>query len=86
MKSNARWGATSMMQPLWISKDPCIIEEKGKLIKWEGGGVGVSAPDFEGLKIISAGKDGGREGVFFFLNKMFYFHFKNLHYYYYFYN
>ena len=38
-------------------------EEKGKLIKWEGGGVGVGAPGFEGLKIISARKDGGREGV-----------------------
>ena len=43
-----------MMQPLWISKDPCITEEKGKLIKWEGGGVGVCAPGFEGLKIVSA--------------------------------
>ena len=51
------------MQPLWISKDPCITEEKGKLIKWEGGGVGVCAPGFDGLKIISVGKDGGREGV-----------------------
>ena len=29
-----------MMQPLCISKDPCITEEKGKLIRWEGGGVG----------------------------------------------
>ena len=36
-------GRTRMMQPLWISKDPCITEEKGKLIKWEGGGVGVCA-------------------------------------------
>ena len=26
-------GRTSKMQPLWISKDPCITEEKGKLIK-----------------------------------------------------
>ena len=42
-----------MMQPLWISKDPCITEEKGK-----GGGVGVCATGFETLKIISAGKDG----------------------------
>ena len=25
-------GRTRMMQPLWISKDPCITEEKGKLI------------------------------------------------------
>ena len=41
----------------------CITEEKGKLIKWEGGGVGVCAAGFEGLKIISAGKDAGREGV-----------------------
>ena len=49
------------MQPLWISKDPCITEEKGKLIKWEGGGGGVCASGFEGLK--SAGKDGGRERV-----------------------
>ena len=32
-------GRTRMMQPLCISKDPCITEEKGKLIKWEGGGV-----------------------------------------------
>ena len=52
MKSNAR----SKMQPLWISKDPCITEENGKLIKKEGGG-------FEGLKIISTGKDGGRVGI-----------------------
>ena len=35
-----------MMQPLCISKDPCITEEKGKLIKGEGGGVGVCAPGF----------------------------------------
>ena len=35
-----------MMQPLWISKDPCITEEKGKLIKCEGGGVGVCEPGF----------------------------------------
>ena len=26
-------GRTRMMQPLLISKDPCITEEKGKLIK-----------------------------------------------------
>ena len=49
------------MQPLWISKDPCITEEKGKLIKWEG--VGVCALGFEGLKIISGGKDRGQERV-----------------------
>ena len=35
-----------MMQPLCISKDPCITEEKGKLIKWGGGGVGVCEPEF----------------------------------------
>ena len=29
---------TSKMQPLWISKDPCISEEKGKLIKRDGDG------------------------------------------------
>ena len=34
------------MQPLFISKGPCITEEKGKLIKWEGGGVGVCEPGF----------------------------------------
>ena len=39
-------GRTRMMQPLWISKDPCITEEKGKLIKWEGGGVGFCEPGF----------------------------------------
>ena len=39
-------GRTRMMQPLWISKDPCITEKKGKLIKWEGGGVGVCEPGF----------------------------------------
>ena len=39
-------GRTGMMQPLWISKNPCITEEKGKLIKWEGGGVGVCEPGF----------------------------------------
>ena len=54
---------TSKMQPLWISKGPSITEEKGNLIKREGGGVGVCAPGFEGLKIIRAGKGGGREGV-----------------------
>ena len=54
MKSNARRGRTSKMQPLCISKDPCITEEKRKLINWEGGGVGVCAPGFEGLKIINA--------------------------------
>ena len=52
-----------MIQPLSISKELCITEEKGKLIKWEGGGVGVCALGFEGLKIISAGKDRDREGV-----------------------
>ena len=41
MKSNARRGA-----PEWISKDPCITEKKGKLIKWEGGGVGICEPGF----------------------------------------
>ena len=56
-------GRTGKMQSLWISKDPCITEEKGKMIKWVCGGVGVCAPGFEGLKIIRAGKDGGREGV-----------------------
>ena len=25
----------------WFSKDLCITEKKGKLIKWEGGGVGL---------------------------------------------
>ena len=34
-------GRTSKMQLLWISKDPCITEEKGKLIKREDGGVDV---------------------------------------------
>ena len=29
-------GRTRMMQPLSIANDPCITEEKGKLIKWEG--------------------------------------------------
>ena len=51
-----------MMQPLCISKDPCLTEEKGKLIKWEGGGVGACEPGFDGLKIVSAWKDGSREG------------------------
>ena len=45
IQSNARRG-TSKMQTLWISKDPCITEEKGKLIKCEGGGVGVCALGF----------------------------------------
>ena len=35
---------TIKMQPLWISKDPWITEEKGKLINWESGGVCVCAP------------------------------------------
>ena len=39
-------GRTRMMQPLCISKEPCITEEKGKLIKLEGGGVGVCEPGF----------------------------------------
>ena len=39
-------GRRSKMQPLWISKGPCISEEKGKLIKGEGGGVGACAPGF----------------------------------------
>ena len=43
-----------MMHPLWISKDTCITEEKGKLIKWEGGGIGVCAPD---LKLIRGGRE-----------------------------
>ena len=51
------------MQPLWISKDPCITEEKGKLIKWEGGGVGVCAVRIWRFEDLSAGKDGGRERV-----------------------
>ena len=52
-----------MMQPLCISKYTCITEEKRKLIKWEGGGVGFCEPGFEGLKIVSARKDGGRKRV-----------------------
>ena len=63
MQIECKKGRTSKMQPLWISKDPCITEEKGKLIKWGGGCVGVYAPGFESLKIISAGKVGGRERV-----------------------
>ena len=39
-------GRASIMQPLWISKDLCITEEKGKLIKWEGGCVSVCALGF----------------------------------------
>ena len=43
---------------------PVHYRREGKFIKWEGGGVGVFVrPGFEGLKIISARKDGGREGV-----------------------
>ena len=63
MQIECKKGRTSKMQPLWISKDPCITEEKGKLIKLKVGGVGVCAPGFEGLKIISAGKDGVWERV-----------------------
>ena len=49
-----------MMQPLCISKDPCITEEKEKLIRWEGGGVGFCEPGFWRFEeIISARKDGG---------------------------
>ena len=51
------------MQPLWISKDPCITEEKGKLINRKGGSVGVYAPGFGGLKAISVRKDRGRKRV-----------------------
>ena len=32
--------------PMYLSKDPCITEEKGKLIEGEGGGVGVCEPGF----------------------------------------
>ena len=42
MQSNPR-RRTNKMQLLWISKDHCITKEKGKLIKWEGGSVGVCA-------------------------------------------
>ena len=34
------------IQPLWISKDPYITEEKGKLFKWEDGCVNVCASVF----------------------------------------
>ena len=34
------------MQPLWISKDPWIAEEKGKLIERKGGDVGACPPGF----------------------------------------
>ena len=52
-------GRTTKMQPPWISKDPCITEEKGKRMEAQ---VFVH-PRFEGLKIISAGKDGAWERV-----------------------
>ena len=39
-------GGTRDMQPLWISKDPCITEEKEKLIKRKDGGLGVCMPGF----------------------------------------
>ena len=61
MQSIARRGAPVRCSPYGSRKTPVL--PKGKLIKWKGGGVGVCAPGFEGLKIISAGKDGGREGV-----------------------
>ena len=48
------------MQTLWISKDPCISEEKDKLIKRKGGGASVC---LEGLQVINVEKDGGRERV-----------------------
>ena len=39
-------GRTRKIQPLWISKDLCITEEKGNLIKWKGWCVGVCAHGF----------------------------------------
>ena len=51
------------MQPQWIPKDPCITEEKGKLIKWEGGGVGVCAPEFWRFEDYKCWKNGGWERV-----------------------
>ena len=56
-----------MMQPLWISKDPCITEEKGKMFKWEGGGVGVWEPGFwrfEDCKYSLGKMEAGREFQF----------------------
>ena len=55
-------GRTRMMQPLWISKDPCITEEKGKLIKWQGGGAGFCEPGFsrfEDCKCLEIRRQGG---------------------------
>ena len=64
MQSNASAGWTSKMQPVWISKDPYITEEKGKLIKWEGGGIGVCALGFWRFEDFKwYGNDGGRERV-----------------------
>ena len=37
---------TKKMQSLWISKDPRITEEKGRMIKRKGGGVRISAFGF----------------------------------------
>ena len=54
-------GRTSNKQPLWISKDPCISEEKGNLIKWEGGGVFVH-PVLRDWSLLLLGKmEVGRE-------------------------
>ena len=47
----------------WISKDPWITEEKGKLINRKGGGVGVCAPSFQDLKVIGIRKNRGRKRV-----------------------
>ena len=48
---------------MYLERSFCITDEKGKLFKGEGGGVGVVNPGFEGLKIVSGWKDGGGEGV-----------------------
>ena len=43
-------GRTKKMQPIWISKGPCITKEKDKLIKRKDGGVSVCAPGSQRLE------------------------------------
>ena len=51
--------------PLYISKDPCITEEKGKLIKREGGGEGFCEPN---LFLLTIDTERIMEPVNFFIN------------------
>ena len=60
MKSNARRGAPECP---YVSRKILALPKRRESWSSEGGGVGVCASGFQGLKIISAQKVGGRGGV-----------------------